>query len=91
MSIETIIALLAALGVGGILGALLNRRFEQQTQTNEHDIGVFKPDWSWDRGHPTPEEETIYHQYANELQNLTRKVMKQYSEYRLVVKRILKT
>ena len=41
MSTETIIALLAALGVGGILGALLNRRFEQQKQTNEHDIRIF--------------------------------------------------
>ncbi|HNQ96273.1 MAG TPA: hypothetical protein PKK96_11240 [Anaerolineales bacterium] len=42
MPIETIISLLAALGVGGILGALLNRRFEQQKQTNEHDINIFK-------------------------------------------------
>jgi hypothetical protein len=41
MSIETIIALLAALGLGGILGALLNRRFEQQKQTAEHDIKIF--------------------------------------------------
>ena len=41
MSIETIISLLAALGIGGILGALLNRRFEQQKQTNEHDIRIF--------------------------------------------------
>ena len=41
MSIETIIALLAALGIGGLLGALLNRRFEEQKQTNDHDIKVF--------------------------------------------------
>ncbi len=41
MSMETIIALLGALGVGGILGAILNRRFDQQKQTNEHDIKIF--------------------------------------------------
>jgi hypothetical protein len=41
MSIEIIISLIAALGVGGILGALLNRRFEQQKQTNDHDIKIF--------------------------------------------------
>ncbi len=41
MSIEVIISLVAALGVGGILGALLNRRFEQQRQTNEHDVRIF--------------------------------------------------
>ena len=41
MSIEIIVSLIAALGVGGILGAILNRRFEQQKQTNEHDIKIF--------------------------------------------------
>jgi len=41
MSIENIIALIAALGVGGILGAILNRWFEQQKQTNEHDLKIF--------------------------------------------------
>jgi hypothetical protein len=41
VSIETIIALITALGVGGILGALLNQRFEQQKQTHEHDIKIF--------------------------------------------------
>jgi hypothetical protein len=41
MSTEIIISLLAALGVGGILGVLLNRRFEQQKQTNEHDVKIF--------------------------------------------------
>jgi hypothetical protein len=41
MSFEIIISLLAALGVGGILGAILNRRFEKQKQTNEHDTKIF--------------------------------------------------
>ena len=41
MSVEIIISLLAALGVGGILGAILSRYFEQQKQTNEHDIKIF--------------------------------------------------
>src|SRR5215211_4525904 len=41
MSIEVIVSLLAALGVGGILGAILNRRFERQKQTDEHDIKIF--------------------------------------------------
>ena len=41
MSVEIIISLIAALGVGGILGALLNGRFEQQKQTNEHDTKIF--------------------------------------------------
>lgn len=41
MSIEIIISLIAALGVGGIIGALLNRQFEQQKQTDEHDIKIF--------------------------------------------------
>ena len=181
MSIETIISLLAALGVGGILGAVLNRRFEQQKQTNEHDIKIFtqsneilaeqklsdiasfhllgnhsivdddfylltswcrffgeignqylnksiakqnqkllddldqltdfiatnfftikgqnsnnksqylKPDWNPDRGDdPSPEKMAKYGEYAKELKDRTRKVLKQYSEYRLVIKRILK-
>ena len=42
MPIEIIISLIATLGIGGILGAILNRRFEQQKQTNEHDIKIFK-------------------------------------------------
>jgi hypothetical protein len=42
MSIEIIISLLAALGVGGILGAILNRHFEQQKQTIDHDIKIFR-------------------------------------------------
>jgi hypothetical protein len=42
MSIENIIALLAALGVGGILGALLNSHLEQKKQTREHDLKIFK-------------------------------------------------
>lgn len=41
MSFEIIISLLAALGVGGILGALLNRYFDQQKQIVEHDIKIF--------------------------------------------------
>ncbi len=41
MTLETVISLLAALGVGGILGILLNRRFEQQKRTNEHDVKIF--------------------------------------------------
>ena len=181
MSIEIIISLLAALGVGGILGAILNRRFEQQRQTNEHDIKIFnqsdeilteqklsdiasfhllgnhsivnddfhiltrwctffektgnqyldkkiarenqkllnelsqltdfvatnfftireqnpsnksqylKPDWNIDRGDdPSPEKMARYNEYAKELNDLTRKVIKQYSEYRLAIKRILK-
>jgi hypothetical protein len=181
MSIETIIALLAALGVGGILGALLNRRFEQQKQTNEHDIKIFnqsneilneeklsfvasfrllgnhsipdddyfiltkwceffqqtgnhyldkkiskgnlklldgllqlthfiglkfftiigqnpnnknqylKPDWNPDRGDdPGPEKMAKYNEYAKELEDLTHKVVHQYSEYRLAIKQKLK-
>jgi len=42
MPIETIIALIGALGVGGLLGNILTRRYEQQKQTNEHDIKIFK-------------------------------------------------
>jgi hypothetical protein len=41
MSIEIIVSLITALGVGGILGAILNRGFEQQKQINEHDIKIF--------------------------------------------------
>jgi hypothetical protein len=41
MSIEIIISLIVALGIGGFLGAILNRHFEQQKQTNEHDIKIF--------------------------------------------------
>jgi len=181
MSIEIIISLLAALGVGGILGALLNRRFEQQKQTNEHDIKIFnqsneilteqnlsdiasshllsnhsigddhfykltrwctffqqignryldkkiasenqkllnelnqltdfigfnfftikeqnpnnknqylKPDWNQDYADdPSPEKMPKYDEYAKELENLTMKVIKQYSKYRLAVKHSLK-
>jgi hypothetical protein len=46
MSVETIISLviafLATLGVGGVLGAFVQRHFEQQKQTNEHDIKIFR-------------------------------------------------
>ncbi len=42
MSFEIIVSLIAALGLSGILIAVLNRRFEQQKQTNEHDINIFK-------------------------------------------------
>lgn len=181
MSIEIVISLLAALGVGGILGALLNRRFEQLKQTNEHDIKIFnqsdailaeqklsdianfhlladhsivnddfflltrwcwffeqvgnqyldkriikenqillddlnqltdfiatnfftmreqnpdnksqylKPDWNPDRGDdPSPEKMAKYDEYAKELTDLTRKAIKQYSVYRLAIKRVLK-
>jgi len=181
MSIEIVISLLAALGVGGILGALLNRRFEQQKQTNEHDIKIFnqsneivteeklsfiaefrllgnhsipdddyfiltkwcrffeqtgnhyldkkirkenqkllddlfqltnfigfnfftivgqnpnnknqylKPDWNPDRGNdPSPEKIAKYSEYAKELEVLTIKTIKQYSEYRLAIKQNLK-
>ncbi len=46
MSTETIVTLaisfLATLGLGSILGIFLQRRFEQQKQTSEHDIKIFK-------------------------------------------------
>ena len=181
MSVENIVALLAALGVGGILGVLLNRRFEQQKQTNEHDIKIFnqsneilteqklsdianfhllgnhsianddfflltswcnffeqagnqyldkriskesqkllealdqltnfvamnfftirdqnpdnenkylKPDWNPDwEGELGSENVSRYKEYAKELKDMTRKAIKQYSEYRLTVKRSLK-
>lgn len=181
MSIEIIVSLLAALGVGGILGALLNRRFEQQKQTNEHDIKIFnqsdeilpeqkisditrahllsnhsivdddfylltkwcnffekignqyldkkickenkkllddldkltefvainfftvngqnphnknkylKPDWNSDWGdNPSSEKMKKYAEYSKELRSLTNEVLKQYSIYRLTIKRILK-
>ena len=181
MSIEIIISLIAALGIGGILGAILNRRYEQQKQTNEHDIKIFnqsnetlaehklssiagsqllgnhsiddddfyqltkwcwffketgnqfldrkiakenqellsdlcqltdyiainfftikkqnsgnknqylKPDWNPDRGgDPSPEKMTEYDVYAKELEDLTKKVIKQYSVYRLAIKKNLK-
>ena len=180
MSIEIIVSLIAALGVGGILGAILNRRFEQQKQTNEHDVKIFTqsneilseqklidianfhllsdhsivnddfflltgwctfferignqyldkgiskenqklfddlnqltdfvatnfftirgqsssnksqylyPDWNIDRGIPSLEEREKYNEYAKELKVLTRKVLKQYSEYRLAIKQNLK-
>jgi hypothetical protein len=41
MSIEIIISLLAALGVGGVIGALVNRYIEQQKRTDEHDMRIF--------------------------------------------------
>ncbi len=41
MPIEIIIALIGALGVGGLLGNILTRRYEQQKQTNEHDVKIF--------------------------------------------------
>ena len=41
MSIEIIIALLGALGVGGLLGSVLTRWYEQQKQTAEHDVKIF--------------------------------------------------
>jgi hypothetical protein len=181
MTIEIIVSLIAALGVGGIIGVVLNRRFEQQKQTNEHDIKIFKqsneilteqklsgitnfhllsnhsiadddffqitkwcrffgetgnkfldkgiakenqkllndlnqlanfigfnfftirgqnssnnnqylkPDWNPSRGDdPSPEKIARYDEYANELEDLTKKSIKQYSEYRLAIKRILK-
>jgi len=182
MSIEIIISLLGALGVGGVLGVILNRRFEQQKQTNEHDIKIFnqsneilneqklsdiagfqllgnhsirdddyfmltkwcrffeqtgnqylekkiskenqkladdlfqltdfigynfftiigqnpnnqsqylKPDWNPDRGNdPSPEKMAKYNEYAKELEELTKKAIKQYSQYRLAIKQNLKT
>lgn len=42
MSIENIISLLAALGVGGILGVLLNSHLEQKKQTREHELKIFR-------------------------------------------------
>ena len=180
MSIETIIALLGALGVGGLLGSVLTRWYEQQKQTNEHDIRIFnqsneilseqelsgianfelggnkirdddysklakwysffeqtgnryldgkiskenkklvdalsqltdfiglnfftiigqnpnngfqylKPDWNPDYGNdPSPEKMAKYREYSKELYVLTEQVLKQYSEYRLAVKRVLK-
>jgi hypothetical protein len=182
MSVEIIISLIAALGVGGILGVLLNRRFEQQKQTNEHDTKIFsqsneiiteqklsdiaefhllanhsiddndysaltkwcrffeqtgnqyldkrinkanqrlvddlfrltdfigynfftirgqsshnksqylKPDWNPDRGEdPTPEKIERYDEYAKKLETLTKETLKHYTEYRLSIKRVLKT
>lgn len=41
MSVENIISLIAALGVGGLLGAFLNSYFEQRKQTKEHDVKIF--------------------------------------------------
>src|SRR5574341_927216 len=181
MSIEIIISLITALGIGGILGAILNRRFEQQKQTNEHDVKIFnqsneilteqklsdilnfhllsnhsiddddfhmltrwcrffeqtgdqyldrrinkenqelvddlfrltdfighnfftirgqnpnnknqylKPDWNPERGDdPSPEKVAKYDEYAKELETLSKEVIKQYPEYRLAIKRILK-
>ena len=179
--IEIIISIITALGVGGILGIILNRRFEQKKQTNEHDAKIFnqsneilteqklsdianyhllgdhsivnddffmltkqyryfeqsgnqylnkelnkkhrllleelgqltnfiatnfftirgqnpnnqsqylKPDWNPDRGDdPSMEKMARYDEYSNELKKMTRKVIRQYSEYRLAIKRNLK-
>jgi len=41
MSIEIVISLLAAIGVGGILAVLLNRHFDQQKLIIEHDVKIF--------------------------------------------------
>ena len=185
MSTETIITLIisffATLGLGGIMGVLIQRRFEQQKQSNEHDLKIFKesdlilteqklheiadfhllgdhsidnesffamtnwcryfeqvgnqyldnnigkenkklfdnmniltdfiatnfftirgqnpsnnnqylkPDWNPERGiDPSPERITKYQEYASKLKSMTRQVLKQYSEYRHVVKRTLK-
>ena len=40
--IENVIALIAALGLGGILGALLNSYLEKRKQTQEHDKRIFQ-------------------------------------------------
>jgi hypothetical protein len=42
MSIENLIALIAALGIGGVLGAILNSYLERQKQTKEHDLKIFR-------------------------------------------------
>ena len=41
MSLEVIISLLAAIGIGGILAILLNRHFDQQKSIIEHDVKIF--------------------------------------------------
>jgi hypothetical protein len=182
MPIETVIALLAALGFGGLLGNILTRHYESQKQTNEHDIKIFaqsneilgeqklsdiahfhllgdhsivnddffqlarwcdffeqvsnqyldkkinkenrkllddlrqlvnfiatnfftirgqnssnnsqylKPDWNPDRGDdPSPEKIAKYDVYAKELTELTRKALQQYTQYRFVIKKKLRT
>ena len=180
MSIESIIALVAALGVGGILGVFINKYFEEQNQTKEHDLGKFResdellneqqlsdivnfellsnhslqrdgysrlrhweeyfnkisnqflekrlineqkkllscmadltgfiaqhfftrrgqtstnpnrylyPDLNIDYGAPNPQEMAMYEKYARQLEELSKKVQKQYSEYRLAIKKVLK-
>ena len=181
MPIEIIIALIGALGVGGLLGNILTRRYEQQKQTNEHDVKIFnqsneilaeqklsdvasfqllgdhairdedysaltkwcrffeqtgnqyldkkiskenqqlvddllkltdfigynfftikgqnssnknqylKPDWNPERGDdPSSEKMSKYDEHAKELEVLTKRMVKQYSEYRLAIKKNLK-
>ncbi len=60
-------------------------------QNPHNDFQYLKPDWNPDYGiDPSPEKQAKYREYSKELAVLTQRVLKQYSVYRLEVKRVLK-
>lgn len=61
-------------------------------EQNPHNKSQYlKPDWNPERGDdPSPEKVRLYDEYAKELDDLTKKTIKQYAIYRLSVKHILK-
>ncbi len=60
-------------------------------QNPNNDFQYLKSDWNPDYGiDPSPEKRAKYHEYSKELNVLTEKVLKQYSAYRLAIKKVLK-
>lgn len=61
-------------------------------EQNPHNKSQYlKPDWNPERGDdPSPEKVSLYYEYAKELTDLTKKVIKQYAIYRLSVRQSLK-
>ncbi|MBI5351932.1 MAG: hypothetical protein HZB50_04775 [Chloroflexi bacterium] len=69
-----------------IAGNFFYLRGQDSSNKNEY----LYPDLNIDRGGSTAEDMKKYSKYASELEDLTRKVGRQYSQYRLVIKKILK-
>ncbi len=60
-------------------------------QNPNNDFQYLKPDWNPDYGNdPSPEKLAKYREYSKELDILIDQVLRQYSEYRLTVKKVLK-
>ena len=66
--------------------------FTIRGQNSGNKNQYLQPDWNPDRGGvpPSPEKMARYDEYAKELEDLTKKSIKQYSEYRFAIKRNLK-